>query len=275
MFAAASSEFPNDNPCLHRGVCWVLASSDGPLVAERCQAPEAAGSAVPQAVHLEATEAASPVDDAPSAESGGHTQGCGDADVDEESEQTVPTPRVSETLAVGARQETERAEARVAVTEPLGEAAAEADQDTPAPPSETRRALPEDGFLRFVTALVEIAECEGAADQAALLPALLALEPVPAEALGAAAVRALLGVELCVEVDGAVRASERLSALVHAWSGVLRRTGDFSACGSVTLNEWAADLLAALLGDAQRASAMQYQLRRRGIAAFGMVQLAA
>ena len=150
----------------------------------------------------------------------------------------------------------------------------EAMEDTP-PPSETRRAVAEDGFLRFVAALVEIAESEGAPAEAAALPALLALGPVPADAIGAAAVRALIGAGLCVEIDGALRASERLAALVQAWSGVLRRTGDFSACGSVTLNEWAADLLAALLGDVQRASAMQYQLRRRGIAAFGMVQLAA
>jgi hypothetical protein len=160
------------------------------------------------------------------------------------------------------------------VSETVAVCAAEAIEETP-PPSETRRAVAEDGFLRFVAALVEIAECEGAAAQAAALPALLALQPVPADAVGATAVGALLGAGLCVEVDGTVRASDHLAALVHAWSGVLRRTGDFSACGSVTLNEWAADLLAALLGDVQRASAMQYQLRRRGIAAFGMVQLAA
>ncbi|MEJ7727637.1 MAG: hypothetical protein WKG00_00305 [Polyangiaceae bacterium] len=229
MFAAAASEFPNDNPCLHRGVCWVLTRSDGPLVAERCKVE-----ASPE-LEVELAEARDPVANA-----------LGEAEA---------TP-AQEAVA----------------TEPV---AAEVNEETPPPPSETRRAVAEDGFLRFVAALVEIAECEGAAAQAETLPALLTLEPVPVDALGPAALRALLGAGLCVESDGAVRASERLASLVQAWSGVLRRTGDFSACGSVTLNEWAADLLAALLGDVQRASAMQYQLRRRGVAAFGMVQLAA
>jgi hypothetical protein len=230
MFAAPASEFPNDNPCLHHGACWVLTSSSGALVAELCVASQ--GESEPEADGAERA----------------------DAEREQDVEPTVPTPRVSETVAV--------------------HALPEAQEETP-PPSAARPAIVEDGFLRFVAALVEIAECEGAAAPAAALPALLALEPVPVEAIGAPAARALLGAGFCVEVDGALRASERLASLVHAWSGVLRRTGDFSACGAVTLNEWAAELLAALLADSQRAATMQYQLRRRGVAAFGLVQLAA
>lgn len=285
MFAAPAAEFPNDNHALHAGACWVLASLDEGLVAEVATPPSMQEREVVKASIEEA-----PAPEAPALEAiveapalvleveidadvvvvAAAVDGAGElgvepgapvgevvaAEAEADLEPTVPTPRVSETVAVRS------------VDGSLGE-------ETPAPPSETRRAVGDDGFARFVDALVEIAVAEGAEGAAVVLPALLGLEAVEVEAFGPGGPRMVVSSGFGVETDGLVRASARLEGLVRAWGGVLRRTGDFSACGSETLNEWAADLLAAVLGDAQRASAMQYQLRRRGVAAFGMVQLAA
>ena len=44
---------------------------------------------------------------------------------------------------------------------------------------------------------------------------------------------------------------------------------DFSACGDAMLDEWAADLLARLVGGPTRATTLKRELRDRGVAAFG------
>ena len=60
-----------------------------------------------------------------------------------------------------------------------------------------------------------------------------------------------------------------------AWQGILRgESEDFSLCGG-TLDEWTANVLARLLGNAGRADGIRRELRRRGIAAFGLVSAAA
>jgi hypothetical protein len=50
------------------------------------------------------------------------------------------------------------------------------------------------------------------------------------------------------------------------------KTTDLGACGAATLDTWAADLICALAG-APRSRAGDYrrELRRRGVAAFGLI----
>lgn len=61
-----------------------------------------------------------------------------------------------------------------------------------------------------------------------------------------------------------------------AWRGILRgESEDFGACGAATLDEWAADVVARATGSASRAEGIRRELRRRGVAAFGMVADAA
>jgi hypothetical protein len=60
-----------------------------------------------------------------------------------------------------------------------------------------------------------------------------------------------------------------------AWRAILDGTSDdLSACGGATLDEWASELLARLLGDPSRAGALRRELRARGVAAFGLVEAA-
>jgi len=133
---------------------------------------------------------------------------------------------------------------------------------------------PPEGFAAFVQALVSIALAAGATRVAMALPDLVEHGHLEPDAVDADTVSALLATELVRRTDQGLGASERLCSLVRAWRGVLD-SGDFSACGDETLIEWAADLLAAMLGAPQNAQAMQYQLRRHGVAAFGLVKLAA
>ena len=57
-----------------------------------------------------------------------------------------------------------------------------------------------------------------------------------------------------------------------AWRGILRgESEDYEACGSTTLDEWAASLVARVVGGAPRADGIRRELRRRGVAAFGLV----
>ncbi|HEV8245438.1 MAG TPA: hypothetical protein VGP93_06710 [Polyangiaceae bacterium] len=131
-----------------------------------------------------------------------------------------------------------------------------------------------DGFDAFVAALVEISLAAGATRSAALLPALLEegrvrLEALPEETLETLRVRSILAREGS-EVTAA------FAAVSRAWREVLRGTSnDLSACGASTLDSWAADLLCALSGaPVSRASDYRRELRRRGIAAFGLLAAA-
>lgn len=57
-----------------------------------------------------------------------------------------------------------------------------------------------------------------------------------------------------------------------AWRGILRgESEDYDACGSATLDEWAADVVSRVVGGAARPDGIRRELRRRGVAAFGLV----
>jgi hypothetical protein len=106
-------------------------------------------------------------------------------------------------------------------------------------------AVAADPFLTLVTVVKDVAVSFGAdPSSAAQLDSLLGLqssdEAVPPQAL--------------------------------AWRGILRgESEDYEACGSASLDEWAADVVARVLGGATRADGIRRELRRRGVAAFGMV----
>jgi hypothetical protein len=75
---------------------------------------------------------------------------------------------------------------------------------------------------------------------------------------------------------GAPEEHQRMRAEALAWQGILRgESEDFGACGMSMLDEWSALLVATLLGTPGRADMLKRELRRRGVAAFGLVDLAA
>jgi hypothetical protein len=65
-------------------------------------------------------------------------------------------------------------------------------------------------------------------------------------------------------------ASDEHAATARAWRGVLSgASDDFSACGTSTLDEWAVELLAGFDPSSDRRTTKK-ELRRQGVAAFGM-----
>lgn len=136
------------------------------------------------------------------------------------------------------------------------------------PPSEMPPA-----FAHFESALVDALMAQGASRSAALVPRLLRLEPLPAEALAK-------DVQLTLQsrgyLDNNARYSHKYRELCGAWVAVLRGSSqDFAACGTTTLDRFGAELLAALLAvPATRADELRRTLRKSGIAAFGVLDAA-
>lgn len=128
-------------------------------------------------------------------------------------------------------------------------------------------------FVHFETALVAALMAQGATRSAALVPRLLRLEPLPADALGK-------DVRLTLQsrgyLDGSARYSAKYRELCAAWVAVLRgESQDFGACGTTTLDRFGGELLAALLAlPATRADELRRELRKAGIAAFGVLEAA-
>jgi hypothetical protein len=132
---------------------------------------------------------------------------------------------------------------------------------------------PDAGFGHFEATLVAALLAQGATRSAALVPKLLRLEPLPADGLGK-------DVQLTLQSRGYLDSGSRYSAkfreLCGAWGAVLRGASqDFAACGTTTLDRFGAELLAALLAvPATRADELRRDLRKAGIAAFGVLQAA-
>jgi hypothetical protein len=128
-------------------------------------------------------------------------------------------------------------------------------------------------FAHFESALVSALMAQGASRSAALVPRLLRLEPLPADALAK-------DVQLTLQsrgyLDGSARYSQKYRELCGAWSAVLHGASqDFAACGTTTLDRFGAELLAALLAvPATRADELRRALRKSGIAAFGVLEAA-
>jgi hypothetical protein len=256
-----ASEFPNDNPALHRGVSWVCLDVTGAPVAV-CETVEAD----------EAVEAVETVADESVSRS---------AEV-----LPVPAPRISGVVPVGQYVHDDEDDDDPIVVEelpPLGETASvEGDLEPLGLPDSERVEVaaasaptslppaPDDPFTILLTMLADVAIGAGSPHVASVLPGLLvdgrldhAMPPDATQALAEA------------DVVRGTGATPAFVAQTHAWQAILRGTSDdFSACGNAMLDEWAAELLARLLGAPSRATSLRRELRSRGVAAFGLVEAA-
>ena len=132
--------------------------------------------------------------------------------------------------------------------------------ESPEPPAPVTESVPptasDDPFATLVATLEDVARAAGADDAA-------------------------MGTLLCLlgrtRLDAAAPdASHGLRAQALAWQGILRgESEDFGACGAAMLDEWCAALIAGVLGQNVRADGLKRELRRRGVAAFGLVEQAA
>jgi hypothetical protein len=235
-----ASEFPNDNPSVSEGAIWVC-----PEVRSHARSwlrPVFAPSSDSRLITVE--DAALPpviVESAP------------------------PQPAVDAAPALDAELEAEVA------AEPQPESG------QPAPPAPRRSEEPPacDGFAAFVAALSDVAQAQGASRAAAFLPLLLGSAPLRAGALGA-------GLEKALAAGGILAPASRKRTVAFeqtasAWRSVLSgETDDLSACGTTTLDRFGAELLCSLLDLPKSCSEeLRRELRRRGVAAFGMIAHAA
>jgi hypothetical protein len=247
---AACTEFPNDNPALHRGVIWYCATVGAPA---SCDLPVTAASSAVLAI-----ERVHPMDD----------------DALDELSPEAAEPDASDSDAyreTATDGETESATDRETETiEIVDELIFEDDADeTPA------SAANADPFLALADTMESAAHAAGASDDdRALLRALLGLTRTASVALDPDA-QDRLDPQLAVQGPNGVIRAETLTRQVLAWQGILRgESEDYAACGSATLDEWAADLVARVLGSAARAGSIRRDLRSRGVAAFGLVAAA-
>jgi hypothetical protein len=138
--------------------------------------------------------------------------------------------------------------------------------------NEAAPAAAPDLFAAYVAAVVEVARSTGHAPAAAALPTLLEGVEFDVAKLPDDARARLLDAGVLRSSDGVVRPSEAFIATAAAWRGVLRgATSDFSACGDSTLDGWTADLLKAFGVGQGTTTDVRRELRRRGVAAFGML----
>lgn len=143
-------------------------------------------------------------------------------------------------------------------------AAAQIDSSALPPP-------PDDPFTVLVCTLADVALQAGSPRVAAILPGLLfdgrlpkPLDPDLADALRDAGL-----------LDG-TGVARSLVDTASAWRAILRGTSDdFTSCGAAMLDEWASDLLARMLCAPASAPTLRKELRMRGVAAFGLVEVAA
>lgn len=273
MFRSPSAEFPNDNPLLHDGASWLCESVRGPATAvvEAVARPSfSVASSIDAAVVAPLEEAMQAV---AAVTIGAYAPAQNEVALDE------PAELVASEEAAAAVVDPSRIELVAAVVEVIAApevevAEVEAPADERRTPTTTIVPPAPTGFAAFVAALVDIAMAEGATGAAIAICELLERGAVTEDLLEAEVAAGLLTSRFVVRAAAGLDASEELGTLIRGWRAVLDHN-DFSGCGATTLIEWAAELLAAALGGQGRVSAMQYELRRRGVAAFGMVKKAA
>jgi hypothetical protein len=130
----------------------------------------------------------------------------------------------------------------------------------------------DDPIATFVRAVTEVALSYGPAETAAHIESLLHSGTPACNGLSDNVQAALVEGRILEATDGDVRVTEWFASTSSAWQSILRgESGDLSACGESTLDTWTADLVARLVANPGQASAIRRDLRRKGIAAFGML----
>jgi hypothetical protein len=266
MVRSACGEFPNDNPGLHDGARWVGLDVTGE---PSCLLPRLAQ---PRSVEVVLAVAAIEV-----VEGGLEVPEASAAPVEMASVETLDV--VSESAPAFEDFDDEL----TAVGEPIeivDDMVFEGTVDeSEAAPGAFSEPAAEDAFLTLVSALEETALSLGASpEQGACIRALFGVTRWDAVELGAPALDALVAAQILVEggsrrANGLSRTRE-FTEQVLAWQGILRgESEDFALC--TALDEWAADVVARVLGSPARAEGIRRELRRRGVAAYGLVARAA
>ena len=261
---AWSAEFPNDNPLLHEGAVWICTTVRGaPRAILRARASLPPPEPPPVVAELEPARivvgpvvfVAEPEPPAVVAEP--------------EPPAVVAEPEPPAVVA--------EPEPPAVVVEPeLPPIVAESEpplelvSSPPGPEPE-----PPDPFAEFVRAIADVVLESGATRAAAFVPSLFDRDEFGDDAFTGTAL--LLERGLLERGPRGLVPSAAFATTTAAWRRVLRgELADLTDCGSATLDQWASEIAAALIGaPAARSDDFRRQLRRRGVAAFGMLERAA
>jgi hypothetical protein len=153
------------------------------------------------------------------------------------------------------------------------DASGETDTEHRAPHTHDERVATYDERVEnFVRAISEVALAHGAAETAAHVESLFKFGTPAALELSPSARAALLDGNILEASEGGVHATAWFARTSSAWQSMLRgEAGNLAVCGESTLDGWTADLIACLVAKPSMASTIRRDLRRRGIAAFGML----
>ena len=124
----------------------------------------------------------------------------------------------------------------------------------------------------FVRTIAEVALAHGPEETAAHVESLFKFgTPAPLE-LSDLARTALCDGNILEATEGGIHATAWFMRTSSAWQKMLRGEAEnLAVCGESTLDGWTADLIACLVAKPAMASTIRRDLRRRGIAAFGML----
>lgn len=140
-------------------------------------------------------------------------------------------------------------------------------------PSAANPGRPTNAFVSLAAVMVDVMCARGATpDRAHFLRALLGLERMEERSPGEVASAALIAARYVAVGGRGLARTPEFAAQALAWRQILDgESDDFSACGSMPLDEWAASVIANTLGDPSQAGGIRRDLRRHGVAAFGIV----
>jgi hypothetical protein len=129
-------------------------------------------------------------------------------------------------------------------------------------------------FETFVQTLARVAMARGATRAAAAVTTLLTAGRIATEGVDRALLETLARRRILAAGSG--HASAELCQAIGAWRAMLEGSAaDLAGCGSSTLDAWAAELLAAMLNaPTSELGELRRELRRAGVAAFGLLQVA-
>jgi hypothetical protein len=135
----------------------------------------------------------------------------------------------------------------------------------------------DDPFAEYVQAVVEVVLESGSTRAAAAIPGFLGGASTGVEDFDRTAIDRLVAQGLAEQGAAGAIPSTNFRTTIGVWQRVLRgEPADLSECGGAMLDQWTADFVATLLGaPASRSDDLRRQLRRKGVAAFGMLARAA
>jgi len=156
---------------------------------------------------------------------------------------------------------------------PTAEPVTPASAATTTPSAAAAPPLHDERIETFVRAITDVARAHGAAEAAAHAESLFKFGTPAPHVLSPDARAALLDGNILEATDGCVHATAWFASTSSAWQKMLRgEEGNLAVCGESTLDGWTADLIARLVAKPAMASTIRRDLRRRGIAAFGMLE---